>query len=385
MVIDVSRMKHIEIDTRAAIAHVGGGVSDRELDIATEPLGLAPVLACYPDLGTSGVTLGGGLGWLLGTHGAACDHLLGADIVCADGRLLRATAEENADLFWAIKGGGGNFGIATGLDLGLVRLGPVLCGAVVLRADVASFLSFYRDFMQNAPDALTVELMIVRIDAPLIVAAACWSGDPAEGERILRPLRTFAPALFDSIRRVPYAHLMDSPGVLALVRAALAAVVEHPALVMKAVGSIGRLHPQNFLWRGGSLDGLDKSTIDQFEAVVQSAPQGGSVGLGHYMHGEICRIGSDTSSFVRQPGQFTYFISARWNDRLQSDQNMQWVMASYSQMRRLSTGATYVNYLSDESEIAVRESYGENYPRLQSVKRAYDPANVFHLNRNIRP
>src|SRR5579863_38740 len=384
MVIDVSRMKRIEIDAKAGIAHVGGGVRARELNIATEPFGLAPVLACYPDLGISGVTLGGGLGWLLGTHGAACDHLLGADIVCADGRLLRATAEENPDLFWAIRGGGGNFGIATGLDLGLVPLDTVLGGAFVLRADIASFLRFYRDFMQDAPDALTVELMIFTLDAPLVLAFVCWSGDQVQGERTLRPLRTFAPALFDSIRRVPYAHLTDSPGVLALLRAGFAAIAEHPGLVMKAIGSIGRLQPQNFFWRGGSLDNLDQNTIDRLAAIVQSAPRGGSVGVGHYMHGEICRIGSETS-FVRRPGQFTYFVSARWNDSQQSDPNMQWATASYSQMRRLSPGGTYVNYLSDESESAVKESYGENYARLQSVKRAYDPANIFHFNRNIHP
>jgi FAD/FMN-containing dehydrogenase len=387
MVIDLSLMKTVRIEAGTRVAHIGAGVLGRQLELAAESFRLAPVLACYQGLGISGLTLGGGLGWLLGSHGAACDHLAGADIVCADGRLLRATAEENPDLFWAIRGGGGNFGVVTRLDLNLVAMDQILGGGIVFRTDIAKFLRFYRDFMRSAPDALTVELSIFTIDKPVVLAVVCWSGDQAQGEGALRPLRSFAAPVFDSIRSVPYAHLTDPPGLLDLLRAAFGAVLESPSFVIKAIGSVGSgiSQAQHLFWRGGSINNFGDKAIDELAGIAQSAPQGGRIGLGHYMHGQICNGKSNTTAFVRRPGQFNYFISAQWNDTHESDLRMHWVIGSAAKLHPLSSGGTYVNYLSDDSQGAVADAYGENYPRLRSLKRLYDPTNIFHLNRNIRP
>lgn len=360
IVIDVSGMKRVEIDAKTRIARVGAGVRSGELNLATAPYGLAPVLGCNPAVGISGLTLGGGLGWFLGTHGAACDHLVGADIVTADGKLRRATADENAELFWGIRGGGGNFGVVTSLDLSLISQDQVLGGAIAFRADTASFLRFYRDFMHSAPDALAVELNLFSIGQPVILALVCWSGDQAEGERVLRPLRTFATPLFDSIRSVSYAHLTDSPDG-------------------------GGPKVENLFWRGASLDDLSDSAIERISNIVKSAPPGWSIGLGHFMHGEVCRLAKGATPLVRTPGQFTYFIGTGWNDAAQAASCMEWVIESMADMRSASSAATYVNYLSDDSPNAIATSYGPNYARLRTLKRRYDPGNTFHHNRNIRP
>lgn len=387
VVVDLSRMKRITIEPLTRVARVEAGVLSRELNAAAGEHRLAPVLACHPDLGVTGLTLGGGLGWLIGTYGAACDHIVGAEIVCADGKLLRATAHENDELFWAIKGGGGNFGTVTSLDLRLAQVDQVMGGALVFRCDIAKFLRFYRDFMHAAPDALTVELSIFRMDEPLVMAIVCWNGDEASGARVLAPLRGFTAPIFDSVRQVSYAHLTDRPGIMQLVWTALANVLANPRLVMTAIGSMagGAAPPDKLMWRGGSLDGLSEPAIEHLAGIVQSLPPGGRIGLGHFMHGEVLKLPREATPFVRRGGQFAYFIGASWSQAQEADSNMDWVRTSISKLRPLSSAGTYVNYLSDASEKAVAASYGENYPRLVSVKRKYDPNNIFRHNRNIRP
>jgi FAD/FMN-containing dehydrogenase len=270
------------------------------------------------------------------------------------------TAEENPELFWAVKGGGGNFGIAVNLDLRLAAADKVLGGAIAFETDVAKFLTFYSDFMHAAPDALTVELNFFAMDKPVVLAIVCWSGTLDEGEKNLLPLRKFAAPLFDSIRSVSYAHLTDRP----------------PG---------GRPPPQELFWLGGSLDRLSAAAIAKLAEIMEDAPPGWSVGMGHYMHGAVCRGERDATPFIRRSGQFTYFIGAGWDAPSETARMMGWVNDSMTQTHGLSSVATYVNYLSDNSESAVAASYGENYPRLVALKRKYDPNNIFHHNRNIRP
>jgi FAD/FMN-containing dehydrogenase len=374
MVIDVSRMRAIAIDPGRRTARVEAGVRSSELNAATSAHGLAAVLGCNPAVGVAGLTLGGGLGWFLGRFGAACDNLIAADVIDANGTHRHASADENVDLFWALRGGGGNFGIVTGFEYRLHPVDHVLGGLIAFRTEVAPFLRFYRDFMKNAPDALAIEMSIVSLERPTILCSVCWSGDPAEGERVLRPLRAFGPPVADAIGSVPYAHLTDRPGPEFSAR-----VFGPPPVTAPPAGQIFDY------WRGGSLDTLDDGAIAQVDSAIQGASRGMSMGLGHYMHGQICQVAADATPLPRTDGQFTYFFDANWRDPARADVAMRWVNDAASAMRPWASAGTYVNYLSSDSDDAVRAAYRTNYQKLVALKRKYDPSNAFHLNRNIRP
>jgi FAD/FMN-containing dehydrogenase len=378
IVIDVSQMKSIAIDGERRTARVGAGVRSSELNAATDSHGLAAVLGCNPGVGVAGLTLGGGLGWFLGRFGAACDNLIAADLVDAEGRRRHASADENADLFWALRGGGGNFGIVTAFEYRLHPVDRVLGGLIAFRTNVAPFLRFYRDFMKAAPDALAVETSIVMLERPTILCTACWSGDLTEGERALRPLREFGPPVADAIGSVPYARLTDRPGPEFGARV----FGPPPAPPPTTAPPAGRTFDY---WRGGSLDDLSDGAIEQVDSAIQSASRGMSMGLGHYMHGQICQAPADATPLPRKAGGFTYFFDANWRDPARADVAMRWVNDSSEAMRRWSSARTYVNYLSSDSDESVRAAYAANYQRLTALKRKYDPSNVFHLNRNIRP
>lgn len=373
IVIDLSQMKSIVIDREHSTARVEPGVRASDLNTATSPHGLAAVLGCHPGVGVAGLTLGGGLGWLLGRFGAACDHLVSADVISADGKLRHASAGENADLFWALRGGGGNFGIVTSLEYQLHPVDQVLGGLIAFRGDVASFLRFYRDFMKPAPDALAAEVSIVMVDRPTILCRVCWSGDTTEGDRVLRPLREFGPPVADAIGSVSYAHLTDPPGPEFSVR-----VFGPPPAVPPPAGVTYDY------WKGSSLEELRDDAIEQIASAIGNSSRGMSIGIGHYMHGQICKVPDGATPLTRTSGQFTYFLDANWRNPARAAAAMAWVDDSWSAMRRFSS-AGYVNYLSGNSEESVRATYRGNYQRLVELKRKYDPTNVFHLNRNIRP
>jgi len=373
IVIDLSQMKSIVIDREHGTARVEPGVRASDLNTATSPHGLAAVLGCHPGVGVAGLTLGGGIGWLLGRFGAACDNLVSADVISADGELRHASAGEYADLFWALRGGGGNFGIVTSLEYQLHPVDQVLGGLIAFRGDVASFLRFYRDFMKAAPDALAAEVSIVMVDQPTILCRVCWSGDTTEGHRVLRPLREFGPPVADAIGSVSYAHLTDRPGPEFSVR-----VFGPPPAVAPPAGVTYDY------WKGSSLEELRDHAIEQIASAIGNSSRGMSIGIGHYMHGQICRGADGATPLTRTSGQFTYFLDANWRNPARAEAAMAWVDDLWSAMRRFSTPG-YVNYLSSNSEESVRATYRGNYQRLVALKRKYDPTNIFHLNRNIRP
>jgi FAD/FMN-containing dehydrogenase len=284
------------------------------------------------------------------------------------------SAEENADLFWALRGGGGNFGIVTSFEYRLQPIDRVLGGLIAFRTDVAPFLRFYRDFMKAAPDDLVAEITILMVDRPTILCTVCWSGDPIEGERVLRPLRTFGPPVADAIGLVPYAHLTDRPGP------------EFGARVFGPPPTAAQPAGQTFdYWRGGSLENLSDGATERVDSTMQGASRGMSMGLGHYMHGQICQVPADATPLPRIPGQFTYFFDVNWRDPARADMAMRWVNDASLAMRPWSSAGTYINYLSSDGDEAVRAAYKANYNRLVALKRKYDPSNAFHLNRNIRP
>jgi FAD/FMN-containing dehydrogenase len=371
LVIDLALMKAISVEPEHRTARVEAGVRSGQLNGALQRSGLAAALGCHPGVGVAGLTVGGGLGWLLGKHGATCDHMFGADVVTADGKMLRASETENKELFWALRGGGGNFGIVTALDFRLHPVDQVLGGVLVFRNDVAQFLRFYRTFMQAAPDQLTVEITIIAAQPPVIVAIVCWSGDAAQGERVLKPLRSLGAPVADWVDRVAFAHLTDR---------------------VSDVGSLlGRPRPQQqpgpaySYWKGGSFRELSNASADQIAAAIEHAPPGCSLGLGHCMHGQVCRIKPDATPLIRTAGQVTYFFNAGWGDPRSAAANMEWVNRSWTAMQPFSSQGAYINYLSVDGQAAVQASYGQNYERLLQIKRQYDPSNFFHGNRNIRP
>jgi FAD/FMN-containing dehydrogenase len=360
VMIDLSAMKRIEIDAAGSVAQVQAGVRSGAFASAAKPYGLAPVLGCNPGVGVAGLTLGGGLGWFLGTRGAACDNLIGADLVTADGRRLRVSERENPDLFWGLRGGGGNFGVVTALRYRVHAVTTVTAGAIGFRGDLGAFLRFYRDLMAAAPDALAIELSISAGRTPAVVAICCWSGAQEEGERVLRSLRAFDKPSFERLGPVAYGDFAGRTG-------------DGPA-------------PGNLFWRGGSLDRLSDAAIDRLTEIAKAGPPGLSIGLGHYMHGQICKLPDSATPLVRRPGQLSYFIGAGWGVPAQAGAAMDSVTSAMAALGPPSSKATYINYLSSDSEAAVRAAYGPaNYARLQRLKDRYDPANLFHLNRNVRP
>ena len=369
MVVDLSPMKRIRMNREAGSIRVEAGVRAAELNAATQAAGLAVPLGCHPAVGVAGLTLGGGLGWLLGKHGATCDSLLGADIVMADGKMLHASAAENADLFWALRGGGGNFGIVTALEYRLHPVSQVFGGVIGYRTPIDKFLHFYCAFMKDAPAELAIELNMLLNDPPTIIAMVCWSGAAAEAERVLQPLRSFGPPEKDLLDTAAYLHLLD----------------RFPQLgrLLGPPPPPGHKGPPGIYWLGGSLPALTDAATEQFAAIAQDAPPGSSIGMGHYMHGEVCRVAQDATALPRVAGQFTYFINGSWYTAGQADASMAWVDRSWKAMRRHSSEGTYINYLSSDEPAAIRASYAGNYPRLAALKRKYDPGNFFHHNRNI--
>ncbi|HMF98975.1 MAG TPA: FAD-binding oxidoreductase [Vicinamibacterales bacterium] len=374
IVIDLSPMKAIRIDPSRRRARVEAGARSRDLNGPAEAHGLVAALGCHPGVGIAGLTLGGGLGWFLGRFGAASDNLRAAHVITADGNRRLARADENADLFWALRGGGGNFGIVTELELKLHVAGPVVGGPIAFRTDVRSFLRFHRDFLHAAPDPLVAEATIVIADQPVILCMVCWSGEPSEGERALAPLRAYGPPVADAIHAVGYAHLTDR----------LSADFSTRAFGPPS-GGAGPVVPTFDYWKGGSLDQLTDQAIDQIVTIVQTASRGMSLGLGHYMHGHVCRVLGAETCLPRKEGQLTYFIDANWRDAARTEAAMDWVDRSWEAMQPHSSRSTYVNYLSRDDDEGVRAAYQSNMQRLVAVKRRYDPSNVFHLNRNVRP
>ncbi len=279
-----------------------------------------------------------------------------------------------------MRGGGGNFGIATAFEYQLRPVSRVLGGYVAFDAARAKdFLRFYRDYMAAAPDELTVEVTFSAPARPIIIAIVCYCGDPADGERVLAPLRSFGPPLADEIRVVDYAQLTDRPGL---------------SFGVRALGVLGALRtmigsasppPAYDYWKGAYLARIDDCAIDTLVDCLATAPPGWSVGLGHYMHGEVCRAPEGETPLVRDCGGVSYFFNVNWAEPQYAERSMQWVDRARAAMLPYAAPGTYINYLSDGSQQGVRASYGPNYPRLVQLKDKYDPTNVFRLNRNIRP
>ncbi len=362
LVIDLSLMKQIVVDPKAQTVRAGGGVLWGELDASTQQYGLATTGGLMSTTGIAGFTLGGGLGHLMRSYGLACDNLLSAQIVTAAGRLLTVNRTENHDLYWALRGGGGNFGVVTSLEFQLHSVGPVLVGGSVFHPLSAETLRFYRNFMTSAPDALIVYTGLGR--GPDGVARvgmrAVFNGPLNDGEEVLRPLRSFGSPIVDDIRPRPY--------------------LEVQRLVDPSFPP-GRLN----YWKAHFLTELsDDAIILAVEAFRRAPSRYSSIAL-EPMGGSVARVGVGETAFSHRAARYSLLILAGWEDASETEANVLWARELWDRLQPMAAAGVYVNYLGEEGEQRVRDAYGPNLARLSEIKSKYDPENFFRMNQNIRP
>jgi FAD/FMN-containing dehydrogenase len=367
LVIDLTPMKGIRVDPVARTARVDAGVTWGELDHETQAFGLATTGGTVSTTGIAGLTLGGGFGWLMRKHGLTCDNLVSADAVTADGRLLRGSEEEHADLFWGLRGGGGNFGVVTSFEYRLHEVGPTLLAGPLFHplAAARDLLRFYRDFAPTAPDALgcMAALLTSPDGVPLAGLVPAFAGPIAEGETAMRPLRAFGSPVADHVGPIPYRTLQ---------------MLFDPAF------PAGR---RNY-WKSSFLRGLDDAAIDALVDHVAKVPSPHSGVAIEQFGGAVGRVEVDATAFAHRSASFNLIIFAAWDDPAQDDANIGWARELWAAMRPFAADGVYVNYLGDvrdEGEDRVRAAYGAQYDRLAALKAKYDPTNLFRVNQNITP
>jgi FAD/FMN-containing dehydrogenase len=373
LVIDLSGMKAIQVDTAARTARAQPGVVLGEFDRATQEFGLATPTGNVSKTGLAGLTLGGGLGWIARKHGPTCDNLLSAQVVTADGQRLTASADENTDLLWGLRGGGGNFGVVTSFEYQLHPIGPeVIAGGVVHSfADAPEVFRFFANYVATAPDELSVTASTFRAPPDFPVAtelvgelvtmlAICYAGDVAEGHRVLKPLRSFGRPLADLVATMPYSELQS------------ASDASYP-------------NGQRNYWKSHYVDQL---TDDVIAEVIEHAPRMTSpLSSFYFQHlgGAIQRAGPDTAAFGHSGAGFDFTILTIWNDPAEDAGHMTWARDFFTAIEPYSTGV-YVNNLGSEGADRVKAAYApQTYQRLIALKNTYDPDNTFRVNQNVAP
>jgi FAD/FMN-containing dehydrogenase len=373
VVIDLSAMKAIDVDPERGIARVEPGVLLGELDAATQAFGLATPTGNVSMTGVAGLTLGGGLGWIARLRGAACDNLLAAEVVLADGSRVRASEHENADLLWGLRGGGGNFGVVTSFEYRLHAVGPEVLAGGVLHAftDAPRLFRFLAEFVAEAPDELSVVASTFRAAPPMpvppefhgelvTVLALCYAGDLTQGERVIAPLRRFGTPLADLVMPMPYTALQS------------ASDASYP-------------DGQRNYWKSHY---VDKITDDGIALLMDHAPRMPSAQSSFYFQhlgGAIGRPSQDAAAFGHRDAVFDFTILTVWQDPAEDGENIAWARDFHAAMQPHATGV-YVNNLGVEGADRVRAAYAPaTYARLVALKDRYDPENVFRLNQNVVP
>jgi FAD/FMN-containing dehydrogenase len=372
LVIDLSAMRAVRVDPAARRAFVGPGATWGDVDHETQAFGLAVTGGLVSTTGVAGFTLGGGIGWLMRAHGLACDNLVGADVVTADGRLVHASESENADLLWGLRGGGGNFGIVTSFELALHPVGPtVYAGPLFLPGDAAGdLLRFYRDWAPSAPDAITTAVSLATAP-PLPVIPEEWHGKKVailiavcagpieDGEALCRDLRTVAEPVADLIHPMPYTFIQSL---------------------------LDPLWPKgiNAYFKGAHLAGLSEGTIDSLVELHQNTPSPQCEIHVHQMGGAVARVGKTDTAYPERSMSYVLNAVTGTPDAAALDANAEWARTVIASAQGDETGRAYVNFLSEAG--GAEAAYGEEtYGRLVALKDDYDPTNVFRLNQNVAP
>src|SRR5215207_1056159 len=365
LMIDLSRMRGVRVDPARQTARAEAGATWGDFDHETQAFGLATTGGVARPTGIAGLTLGGGHGHLMRKHGLACDNLLSVDLVTAEGQVLTASPDEHTDLFWGLRGGGGNFGIATSFEYQLHLLGPVLGGLLIYPlAQAKKILRAYREVGSAAPDELGMAAVVATLPDGTQAAAVflCYTGPIAEGERLLAPLRASAPLLADQVGPMPYMALQS-----------IAENFNPPDM-------------RNY-WKSDYLAQLSDEVIDLLVETYPSVPDPHTHLIIEQMGGAVSRVGEDESAVGHRDAPYNAAIIGMWTDPAEDERAITWVRRLAEALRPYSSGGAYANYMmGDEGEERVRVAYGsDKYERLVALKNAYDPANLFRLNQNIAP
>jgi FAD/FMN-containing dehydrogenase len=362
LVIDLSRMKGISIDPLRLTARAEPGLTLGEFVQAIEGAGFLTTTGVISGTGMAGLTLGGGMGWLMGKYGLTIDNLLAVEIVTADGQIRMANENEHGDLLWAVRGGGGNFGVVTSFEYQLHPADPLLAGMVVHPAERArDVLRFYRDFTASSPDALTTNAAFARTPdgQPGIALTLCYAGPRAEAEQAIAPLRQFGPPLVDRIRPMSYYELIT---------------------MLDAGAPDGR----NYYEKANTLPALTDDAIDRIVAIGAARTSPFSQVMIQHVHGAAARVAPDATAFAPRFDHYVTAFVAAWDQGL-ANAHIAWAREGFAATAPYAARSAYINFLNDDGEDRVRAAYGANYARLARIKSKYDPHNVFRLNQNIKP
>jgi FAD/FMN-containing dehydrogenase len=364
LMIDLSVMKGIRVDPSARTVRAETGLKLGEFDRETQAFGLATTQGVVPTVGMAGLTLGGGWGNLHAKYGLAVDNVIAADVVTADGLLLTASATENQDLFWGLRGGSGNFGVVTSLEFRLHQVGPVFGGAVFYPAAKAKeVLHFWREFAAASPDELVTQggSFTLPDGVPVFGVAGCYCGAISEGEKILQPLRTFGRPLADAFAPMSYTQLQG---------------------MFEAFFPPGR----QVYTKSNFLRNLSDEAIDILVQYVGRSPSPYTFApfLEHW-HGAATRVPVAATAFPHRQYSWNFLAWSMWIDASDSEKNQQWTRDCWGAVRPFLVAGSYGNYVADEGEVIAREAYGSNYDRLVALKNKYDQTNFFRMNHNVKP
>ena len=365
VLIDLSLMQGIHVDPKARTARAQGGLTWNGFNRETQLHGLATTGGVVSTTGIGGLTLGGGIGWLMGKHALALDNLLSIELVLADGKVVTASADENADLFWALRGGGGNFGVAASMEYRLHPVGPIITGGVIAYpfSEAWDVLRFFRDITASLPDELMVfgGLIHAPDGAKLAAMVVCHCGPPDDGEKAVQPIKTFGAPVMDVLGPLPYCQMNT---------------------MLDAGYPAGALN----YWKSAFLSGLsDEAIRTMIDCFARCPTPMGQLLLEHF-HGAVTRVGVTDTAFPHRTAGYNLLVLSQWADPKDNTACTAWGRDSYAAMQSFMGGGRYVNYLGDDEQgDVVAAAYGPNYRRLAAVKAQYDPNNFFRMNQNIRP
>jgi FAD/FMN-containing dehydrogenase len=365
IVIDLSRLKGIKVDPLKQKVQAQAGLTLGEFVHGTQVFGLATTTGTVAGTGLAGLTLGGGLGWFMGKYGLTIDNLLSVKMVAADGQVLKSSTTQHPDLFWAVRGGGGNFGIVTSFEFRLHPVGPVLAGKVVYPITRArEVLRFYREYTAQAPAELTAyaTLLTTPDGLPAVAINVCYCGTLEEGERLVEPIRGLGSSLVDLIRPRSYLKLISQ-------------------------ADAGAPHGRHYYQRARTLKSLTDGAIEILaeHGARQTSPD--SIMLIQHIHGAACRVDPTETAFPLREESYVVSILAGWkrDEGDQGEQHVAWVHTVWEGLQQFACKGVYCNFLGEEGTERVRAAYGVNFERLVALKNSYDPTNFFRLNQNIKP